>query len=86
MEEGRTELVWVERSEGVIEAVVHGRVTPVLQEGTWNEDGGWACLQLRRTVLLCSHRDTDRRQEVGVRQEERPKKTESEKTTWCAKV
>ena len=38
MEEERSELVTMERSEGVIEAVVNGRATPVFQVSTWNED------------------------------------------------
>ena len=37
-ERERHELVRMERSEGVIDAVVNGKVTGVFQEDTWIED------------------------------------------------
>ena len=55
MEEETTELVRMKRSEGVIEAVVNGRVTPVSQEDTGNEDEEVTTglvYSLRRTILL----------------------------------
>ena len=38
MEEEKTELVSMERSEGGVDAVVNGTLTPVFQEDTWNEE------------------------------------------------
>ena len=38
MVEEKTEMVRMARSEVVVEAVVNGRMTPVIQEDTWNEE------------------------------------------------
>ena len=52
LKEVKTDFVRKERSEGIIDVMLNGRLTPVFQESKWDEEESMTGLICRRETLF----------------------------------